>query len=68
MRQDIYEQFGIAQQQSEIDANGTCMAAIQGLYDRVKEQQQVIEQQESLLATQSEALQSLRVRVNHPRL
>ncbi len=60
MRQDIYEKFGIGQQQSEIDANGTCMAAIQGLHDLVQKQRQVIEEQEVCLKAQGEKLEYLR--------
>jgi len=60
--ESVFDKFGVGKKDTVIDANGVCMASIQGLYSLFQQQAASLkkqQEQQAKQATQIERLQNL---------
>ena len=55
----VYNQFGVGQKDTALDANGVCMASIQGLYSLWKRQAASLRELQEQQAEQARQLEAL---------
>ncbi len=60
----IFDKFGVGKKDRVIDANGICMASIQGLYSLFQQQAASLSKQQAQQAQQAKQIDRLRGLIN----